>query len=195
MKIGIYSGSFNPVHIGHVILGSYIVDFTDIDEVWYVVSPQNPLKSSSELLDEHERLAMVDIALSPYPNLVASDFEFHLKRPSYTIDSLYALRTRYPEHEFYLIIGADNWCDFAKWKNYETLLSEFPILIFPRMGFQLNETVNCHLPNQGIEVLNSPIIEISSSFIRYVLNSNKCSKPYLPTEVYTYIMQHGLYKS
>lgn len=191
MNIGIFSGSFNPIHIGHVILGNYIAEFTDMDEVWFLVSPHNPLKENADLLDEKERFAMVELALKDYPTLKASDFEFLLSHPSYTINTLHALDKAYPEHQFSLIIGADNWVSFDKWKDYATILAKYPIKIYPRLGFQVS------IPSRQrskVEVIDTPIMEISSTFIRESIAEDKNVKAFLPEGIYEYIKQHRLYQ-
>lgn len=193
MKIGIYAGSFNPIHIGHEILGTYLVDFAGMDEVWYLVSPQNPLKNPVDLLDESERFTMAELALDRYDNLKASDFEFHLSRPSYTIDTLRALRSKYPMAHFTLIIGADNWAVFTKWKDYQAILKEFAVLVFPRLGYAVEGIEKYRQEGCDIQIVNSPIIEISSSFIREVLAGNFNARAYLSPKVFSYITKQGLY--
>ncbi|MDR2954031.1 MAG: nicotinate-nucleotide adenylyltransferase [Prevotella sp.] len=190
MKIGIFSGSFNPIHMGHLILANYISEFTDIEEVWFVVSPQSPLKSKSELSNEHIRLEMVTLALEKYPRLKASDFEFHLPRPSYTINTLDALQEKYPEHIFTLIIGADNWSTFENWKEHDIILEKYNIMVYPRLGFRLA------IPSKQktkVEALESPIIEISSTFIREAISNGKEIRTFLPDEIYEYIIRNKLY--
>ncbi|MCQ2347564.1 MAG: nicotinate (nicotinamide) nucleotide adenylyltransferase [Paludibacteraceae bacterium] len=132
MKVGIYGGSFNPVHFGHVGLAKWVIEHTDLDEVWLLVSPNNPLKNADELAPEQERLAGVRAAIKGIKGLVASDFEFTLPRPSYTANTLRQLQLAYPQHEFVLIIGEDNWNIFTKWREYDYILSTFPIFIYPR---------------------------------------------------------------
>lgn len=192
MKIGIFSGSFNPIHIGHLILGSYIVEYTDIDQVWFMVTPHNPLKEQDSLLDEAERLKMVQLATEPYGSkLLASDFEFLLPRPSYTVDTFKALKHKYPEHEFSLIIGGDNWDTFSNWKNYDEIIRNYKIIVYPRLGARLN--VSQKLKGK-VEILDSPIIEISSTEIREGIEEGRNIRPYLPVEVYKYIETNNLYK-
>lgn len=192
MKIGILSGSFNPIHIGHLILGNYISEYTNIDQVWYVVTPHNPFKEQESLLDENERLKMVELATKPYEGkLLASDFEFHLPRPSYTIDTLTALSKQYPEHEFHLIIGGDNWDNIARWKNYDEIIKNYKIIVYPRLDSRLN--VPAKLKGK-VEILDSPIFEISSTDIREAIEEGKDVRPYLPTEVFEYITANNLYQ-
>lgn len=190
-NIGVFSGSFNPIHIGHVILANYIVEFTEIDEVWFLVSPQNPLKETVGLLDEKERFAMVEMALEGYPNLKASDFEISLPRPSYTIHTLEALEKAYPANIFTLIIGADNWSNFDKWKDYDKMMQEYPIKVYPRIGYRI--AIPTKLRNK-VEALDSPVIEISSTFVRESLVARKDIRSFLPDGVYQYIENNKLYR-
>lgn len=191
MNIGVFSGSFNPVHVGHLILANYIVEFTEIEEVWFVVSPQNPFKEEAELLDEHIRLQMVEIALEDYTKLKASDFELLMPKPSYTIDTLNALKEKYPEHNFTLIIGADNWSYFENWKEHDKILANHNLKVYPRLGYRIS------IPNKlkaKVEALDSPIIEISSTFIRESIKAKKNVRPFLPENVHEYIIENNLYK-
>lgn len=192
MKIGIFSGSFNPIHVGHLILGNYIVENTDIEQVWFVVTPHNPLKEQEELLPEEERLKMVQLAIQPYEGkLIASDFEFSLPRPSYTIDTLTALKENYPEHDFSLVIGGDNWDSFTDWKDYDKIISNYKIIVYPRLDSRLNVSSKM---KSWVEILDSPIIEISSTDIRRGIKENMNMRPYLPVEVFEYIKDNDLYK-
>lgn len=192
MKIGIFSGTFDPIHIGHIILASYITEFTDIDEVWFLVSPQNPFKVNVGLTDEKIRLQMVTMALESYDKLHGSDYEFYLPRPSYTIDTLNALQTAYPKYEFTLIIGADNWMNFENWKNPEEIVAGYNIMVYPRLGSRIS--IPSKMRNK-VEALESPIVEISSSFIRESISEGRNMQAFLPVEVHKYIMETGLYGS
>jgi nicotinate-nucleotide adenylyltransferase len=191
MNIGIFSGSFNPIHIGHLILANYIVEFTEIEEVWFLVSPQNPLKSENELSDEHIRLEMTELALAKYTKLKASDFEFSMPTPSYTVNTLDALRNEYPGHNFTLIIGADNWNVFESWREYDKILENYKIRVYPRLGHRI--TIPTKLRDK-VEALDSPIIEISSTFIRDSIAEGKDVRAFLPDDIYDYILNKGLYK-
>lgn len=191
MKIGIFSGSFNPIHIGHIILANHVIEHTEIDEVWFLVTPHNPLKEESSLLDEQERLQMAQLAIAPYKKMKASDFEFSLPRPSYTIDTLTALRQKFPEHEFSLIIGSDNWNDIASWKNYEAIIDQYKILVYPRLDYRV--TIPKKLKS-SIETLDSPIIEISSTHIREEIAAGNNIRPFVPFEVFEYITKNKLYR-
>lgn len=191
MKIGIFSGSFNPIHVGHLILANYIVEYTDIEEVWLLVSPLNPLKSEDDLSDKYVRLEMTKLALEGYPKIKASDFEFDLPKPSYTINTLDALKVKYPEHDFTLVIGADNWAIFESWHETDKILENYKLKIYPRLGFRIK------IPDrlkQKVEALDSPIIEVSSTFIREGIEVGKNMRPFLTENVYDYIIEKGLYK-
>ncbi len=191
MNIGIFSGSFNPIHVGHVILANYIVEFTEIDEIWFLVSPQNPLKSAEELSDQGSRLEMTKLALQKYAKFKVSDFEFSMPKPSYTIDTLRALREKYPEDTFSLIIGADNWNVFESWREYDKIWEEFALKVYPRLGSRIT------IPNKlkhKVEALDSPIVEMSSTFIRESIAEGKNISAFLPEGVYEYIVEKGLYK-
>jgi nicotinate-nucleotide adenylyltransferase len=189
MNIAIFSGSFNPIHIGHLILGNYVAEFTEIDEVWYLVSPHNPLKDKDLLLPENTRFTMTEEALSSYEYLRASNYEFSLPVPSYTINTLENLKVSYPEHTFYLLIGADNWVTFDKWKDYKKIIENFNILVYPRLGYNIDSDIPLN-----VKVLASPIIEISSTFIRESIIKGKNVRAFLPEKVFTYISKNNLYK-
>ncbi len=191
MNIGIYSGSFDPVHVGHLIVANYVVEFTDVDEVWFVVSPQNPFKQNQSLSEEHHRLKMVEVALTPYSNMWASDVEFSMPKPSYTIDTLNCLSREYPQHKFSLIIGADNWQNFDGWKSSQEILDKYEVLIYPRLGFDISIPKEV---NNRVKILSSPIIEISSTFIREKITEGKSMQAWLPHGVEEYIVEQNLYK-
>jgi nicotinate-nucleotide adenylyltransferase len=176
MITGIFSGSFNPVHIGHLALANWICEFCDMDEVWFLVSPQNPLKKESELVDETVRFQMVEAAICGYPKFKTSDFEFLLPRPSYTINTFRALQETFPDRIFQLIIGADSWNGIEGWKDYETLLAKFRLLVYPRKGYEI--TIPKKYPN--IIKVEAPLIEISSTFIRQSIQAGKDIRFFLP---------------
>lgn len=191
MNIGIFSGSFNPIHVGHLILANYIVEYTEIDEVWLLVSPQSPWKVGDEsLLDENIRLEMTKRAVEKYSKLKVSDFEFSLPRPSYTINTLDALKKKYPDNNFSLIIGADNWSAFENWKNHDRIIKEYSVKIYPRLGYRISVSTKL---KKTVEALDSPIIEVSSSFIREAISSGKDVRAFLPDEVYEFIKERELY--
>jgi nicotinate-nucleotide adenylyltransferase len=178
-KIGIFSGSFNPVHIGHLALANWLCEYEDLEEVWFLVTPRNPLKESGELIDYFIRIEMVKAAVSDYAKLKVSAFESFLPCPSYTIDTLRALRNTYPGHQFYLLIGADNWAIMPQWKDSHALMEEFPMLIYPRLGFDV--TIPSNYPN--IRKVDAPLLEISSSFIRQAIRDGKDVRFFLPEAI------------
>ncbi len=168
-KIGIFSGSFNPIHIGHLALANYICEFEDIDEVWFMVTPHNPIKQTSELMNDEFRLELVKLSIEGYHKFKASDFEFKLPKPSYTINTLNELRKHYPENDFCLIIGSDNWHLFPRWKQWEDIIAHYSIMIYPRPGYDIDEST---LPD-SVKLSKAPIFDISSTFIRNALKKGK----------------------
>lgn len=191
MKIGILGGSFNPIHTGHAILANYITQHTDIEQLWLMVSPQNPLKYNLAQSYDVHRLAMAELVARKCDNVITSGFEFTLPRPSYTIDTLRALKEKFPQHEFVLIIGADNWNVFNRWKNHDEILKSHKIMIYPRQGFDIDIPVELA---GSVTKLSSPIIELSSTYIREQLKNNMNMNFYLPQDVYKYILEHKLYR-
>ncbi|HEX8331401.1 MAG TPA: nicotinate (nicotinamide) nucleotide adenylyltransferase [Segetibacter sp.] len=188
MKIGLYFGSFNPVHIGHLIIADFVANNSELDKVWLVVSPQNPLKPSSSLLNEYHRLHLARLATEDNSKLHVSNIEFKLPRPSYTIDTLVYLREKYPQHTFSIIFGSDSYQNISKWKNYETLLRDYSITIYERPGFPVSPN-NLASP----EVLKAPLLDISSTFIREMIKSGKSIKYLVPEEVRLEIENHGYF--
>ena len=191
MKIGILGGSFNPIHTGHAILANYIAQPTDIEQLWLMVSPQNPLKDNLAQSYDVHRLAMAELVARKCDNVITSGFEFTLPRPSYTIDTLRALKEKFPQHEFVLIIGADNWNVFNRWKNHDEILKSHKIMIYPRQGFDIDIPVELA---GSVTKLSSPIIELSSTYIREQLKNSMNMNFYLPQDVYKYILEHKLYR-
>ncbi|MGL5689997.1 MAG: nicotinate (nicotinamide) nucleotide adenylyltransferase [Bacteroidales bacterium] len=186
-KIGIYPGSFNPIHIGHLAIANYIKEFSDLDEIWMLVSPHNPLKDKAELASPAERLMMLQIALDPHYGIKASDFELYLPTPNYTINTLRALREKYTETEFTLIIGGDNWEAFDKWFLSQEILNEFRIFVYPRPGQQI-ETCPAN-----VQIFQAPLLEISSTMLRASLRQKQNLYYFYPKGVYEFILGNELY--
>ena len=197
MRIGIFGGSFNPIHLGHTALAAYICEQGLVDEVWLMVSPQNPLKQDLTLLDEEERLAMARLAVAPYPMLRACDFEFTLPRPSYTYHTLQALRTAYPDHEFSLIIGEDNWNNFHRWYRGDDIVRETPIIVYPRSSENSEHsesTKELSTFNFQLSILEDPpLLPYSSTEIRNSIAHGKDASHMLHPDVTKYITERGLY--
>nr|NQU92166.1 nicotinate-nucleotide adenylyltransferase [Bacteroidota bacterium] len=189
-KVGLLFGSFNPVHIGHLIVAGYMREFTDLDKVWFVVSPHNPLKEKATLLGDHHRLMLVKTAIEDDPSFKALDIEFKMPKPSYTIDTLTYLSEEYPDYEFVLIAGTDVLPTFHKWKNYKVLLDEYQIYIYNRTGSNSGKYSN----HPAIKYFNAPIMEISSSFIRRAIADGKDVRYMLPNTVWTYIREMHFYE-
>ncbi len=187
--IGLFFGSFNPIHIGHLAIANYILEYTDLNEVWFVVSPQNPLKNKQTLAPDYHRLEMVKTALGDHISMKASNVEFSLPRPSYTIDTLTYLSEKYPEKNFALIMGADNLQNFDKWKNYELLLENYSIFVYPRPGISLENSKF----KEKVRLTDAPLMEISSSFIRKAIKEKKDVRFFLHEKVYDYIIDCNLY--
>jgi nicotinate-nucleotide adenylyltransferase len=189
MKIGLFFGSFNPVHIGHLAIANYMVEFTDLEQLWFVISPQNPFKRKASLLEDHKRRTLLELALQEDDRFRVCDIEFRLPKPSYTIDTLVNLKEQNPHHEFVLIMGSDGLITFHKWKNFETIQNNYTRYIYPRPGFIINpeEHVN-------IRLYNSPQMEISSTFIRNALRSKYNIRHFLPPKVFDYITEMHFYE-
>lgn len=190
MKIGLFFGSFNPVHNGHLMIANYICETTELDRVWLVVSPQNPLKEKDSLLNAHDRLHLIHLAIENNPNLKASNIEFNLPKPSYTIDTLVHLKEKYPDHRFSLIMGSDNLATIHKWKNYELLLRDYEFYVYQRRGFDSNP-----FPDKpGIHFLQFPFIDISATFIRENIRHGVSMQYFLPEKVWDYIEGSSIYR-
>jgi nicotinate-nucleotide adenylyltransferase len=188
MKVGLYFGSFNPVHNGHLIIANYLLNNTDLNQVWLVVSPQNPLKKSSGLLNEYHRLHLVKSAIDGEKNIKASSIEFQLPKPSFTIDTLTYLKEKYPAHEFSIIMGSDSFTNIQKWKNYQVLLKEYTIYIYVRPGFEITNQP------ENIKALKAPLIEISSTHIRELIKSGKSIRYLVPDIVKEEIENNNYYR-
>ena len=191
MNIGLFGGSFNPIHNGHVRLAKSLLQKAALDEVWFLVSPQNPFKQDQQLLDDDKRLQLVRLALKEEPQLMASDFEFHLPKPSYTWNTLQALEQEYPERKFTLLIGGDNWEAFDKWYRYEDILKRYPIIVYPREGSKVPDV---KFQVSDIQIVKTPLINISSTQIRQRLHEGKSVRGLVNTEVAMVIEQEHLYR-
>lgn len=189
MKVALYFGSFNPIHIGHLIIANHIVNMKDYKKVWFVVSPQNPLKESKNLLNEYNRLHLVRLAIEEDPNFRVCDIEFKLPKPSYTIDTLTHLRINFPTHQFAVVMGSDSFQNFNKWKNYKKLIAENEVIIFKRPGFEVKQT----LENQVI-LEETPLLEISASNIRKLIQEGKSIRYLVPDKVREEIEKGRYYK-
>lgn len=187
MKVGLYFGSFNPIHVGHLIIADTIQDQTELDEVWFIVSPQNPMKSSKSLLHEFDRLKMVELATADHFKFKVKDVEFHMPRPSYTIDTLTLLSEKYSSHEFSLILGSDNLNHFHKWKNSVELLKQYKVIVYPRPG------KNKSLDHKNIQFVEAPLLDISATFIRKRINKGGSVKYLLHPHVLDYIRDKNFF--
>lgn len=191
LKIGLYFGSFNPIHIGHMAIANYMVEYTSINQLWFVVSPQNPLKNKSNLLNDYQRLDMVNMAIKDDERFRASNIEFNLPKPSYTIDTLAYLNDRYPNYEFVILMGSDNLESFHRWKNFKTIVQNYGIIVYPRPGFEQAKV----LKHENIVIAKeTPLMEISSSFIRNAIKEGKDVRYFLPQSVWKYIDEMNFYK-
>ncbi|MBL7700953.1 MAG: nicotinate-nucleotide adenylyltransferase [Ferruginibacter sp.] len=189
MKIGLYFGSFNPVHVGHLIIASHTTNETDLNQVWFVVSPQNPFKQSVSLLNEYHRLHLIKSAIEGENSLRASSVEFNLPKPSYTIDTLAYLKEKHPEHEFSILMGSDGFQNINKWKNYEVLIANYSFYIYKRPGFEVTENFGA-----SIHILDAPLLEISSTHIRELIKAKKPIRFLVPDVVKEEIEKAGYYK-
>ena len=190
MKIGLFFGSFNPIHIGHLVIANYMAEFTDLEKIWFVVSPHNPLKEKKTLLANNHRLNLVREGIADYSKFKASDIEFKLPQPSYTINTLAYLKEKYPKTEFALIMGADNLQTFDKWKNYEEILKQYIIYVYPRPGFDGGKFKD----HQSVKKTEAPVMEISSTFIREAIKNKKDVRYYLSEPVYVYLKGMHFYE-
>ena len=191
MNIGIFSGSFNPIHMGHLMLASYMVEYADLDEVWLLVSPHNPLRERVSPDEDIHRCRMVQHAIENKPRIRFCDIEFSLPQPSYTCNTLDTLSRKYPQHSFSLIIGADNWHIFDRWRNYQEIIDRYNVCIYPRQGYDITPDT---LPG-NVRYVPAPIIELSSTWIREGIAEGKDMSSFLPDGVFRYIKQNGLYQT
>lgn len=190
MKIGLFFGSFNPIHIGHLIIANYMATQTDLDRVWLVVSPQNPLKLKKSLARDHDRLHLVRLGIGDNPLLEASNIEFSLPKPSYTVDTLVYLREKYPDREFALIMGADNLATLHLWKNYETLLEQNDIYVYNRPQTDLGP----YSQHPRVRLCPAPMLDISATYIRECLRTGKSVRYLVPDAVFEYLESGNLYR-
>ena len=192
MKVGLYFGSFNPIHIGHLVIANHLVEHSNLDQIWFVVTPHNPFKKKSSLLDNYQRLEMVYRATKDYTKLKPSDIEFNLPQPNYTINTLTYLQEKYPDNTFSLIMGEDNLKSFHKWKNYELILENHHIYVYPRISKGMVETQFDN--HKKIHHIDAPIMELSSTFIRNAIKTGKNIQPMLPEYVWEYLDEMNFYK-
>lgn len=189
MRIGLYFGSFNPIHTGHLIIANYVAHNTDLDKVWLVVSPHNPLKPQSALLNEHDRFHLVEMAIKDEVRLRASNIEFSLPRPSYTVDTLTYLQEKFPTQEFAIIMGSDSFQNLPRWKNYEQIVKNYPIYIYRRPGHEITDTFGAK-----VEILDAPMLDISATDIRRWLKEGKSVRYMVPDSVINYISENNYYR-
>ncbi len=190
MKVGLYFGSFNPIHHGHLLIASYVLDHTDLQQVWFVVSPQNPLKPAASLLNEYHRLYLVQLAVEGEKNLKASDIEFKLPKPSYTVDTLTYLQEKYPNHEFSVVMGSDSFQNLPKWKNADWLLRNYALYVYKRPG---HETLPVYSGAKEIHELDAPLLPISSTYVRKNIKAGKSIRYLVPEAVRAEIERNGYY--
>ena len=202
MKVGLYFGTFNPIHIGHLIIANHMAEHSDLDQIWMVVTPHNPLKNKNTLLDDYQRLQLVYLATEDFPKIKPSDIEFKLAQPNYTVNTLAHLQEKFPKHEFSLIMGEDNLKSLHKWKNYEVILQNHEIYVYPRIEAKSlteeatsSEAANTYFKNHPkVHFIDAPIVEISSTFIRENIKKGKNIQPLLPSKVWEYIDHNNFYR-
>ncbi len=191
MKTGLFFGSFNPIHTGHLAIASYMVEFTDLDKVWFVVSPHNPLKNKDSLLNDHQRLKMVKLAVSDDHRFDVSDAEYSLPQPSFTFDTLKHLQNKFPENDFSIIMGSDGLVTFEKWKNYREIIAHFKRYVYPRPNTPDNFLHNLE---NGV-IVSAPLMEISSTFIREAIAAKRNVRYFVPDNVWNFILSNNFYSS
>lgn len=191
LKIGLYFGSYNPIHIGHLAIANYVVEYTDIDQLWFVVSPQNPHKNKKNLLADYHRLELVRRAIDDDNRFRASNIEFNLPKPSYTVDTLAYLKDQYPAYDFVILMGSDNLESFHKWKNYETILENYGVIVYPRPGFNRE---NVQVDKNIVIADGAPLMEISASFIRKAIKHEKDVRHFLPLKTWEYLDEMNFYR-
>ena len=190
MKVGLFFGTYNPVHVGHMVIANYMVEYTDLDQIWMVVTPQNPFKQKQSILKDYDRLHLVRLAIGEDPKLKASDIEFKLPQPNYTATTLIYLKEKFPETDFALIMGADNLNHFHKWKNHYEIIKNYDLYVYPRMESNDGGELRHHYKVNYVE---APVMKISSSFIRKAIQEGKNVSHYMPKEVAQYVDEMNLY--
>ncbi len=188
MHIGLYFGSFNPIHIGHLIIANHVLQHSEIDKLWFVLSPHNPLKDSHSLLNEYDRLHLVELAIKDNPKFRASNVEFSLPKPSYTIDTLTYLREKFPLEKFSVVMGGDSFQNIGRWKNSDALLAQYPVIVYKRSGFIVEAPDGAH-----VQLLDAPVLDISASFIRSEIKAKRSVQYLLPDAVWKYISENRYY--
>lgn len=191
MKVGLFFGTYNPVHVGHMVIANYMVEYTDLDQIWMVVTPQNPFKQKQSILKDYDRLHLVRLAIGEDPKLKASDIEFKLPQPNYTASTLIYLKEKFPETDFALIMGADNLNHFHKWKNHYEIIKNYDLYVYPRMESNDGGELRHHYKVNYVE---APVMKISSSFIRKAIQEGKNVSHYMPKEVAQYVDEMNLYR-
>ncbi len=190
MKIGLFFGSFNPIHVGHMVIANHMLAYTDLDRIWFVVSPHNPLKQKTSLLHERQRLQMVTLAIGDNNKMKASNIEFKLPQPSYTINTLTYLKEKHPNNNFALIMGSDNLENFHKWKNYAEILKHYELYVYPRPKSKENDLIKC----KNVKMVNAPLMDLSSTAIRNALKEKKDVRYFVPPSVWEYIREMHFYE-
>lgn len=193
-RVGLFFGSFNPIHVGHLIMANHILQHSNLDKIWFVVTPQNPHKSKETLLDDRQRLHLVNLAIEDNYNFQASDVEFHLPQPNYTVNTLVHLREKHPDMVFSLIMGEDNLCTLHKWKNYQEIIRHHEIVVYPRMNDDGKEPKAEVMDHASIHFCDAPVIKISASYVRDLIQSNRTPKYVLPAAVLQYIEEMHFYE-
>ncbi len=189
MKVGLYFGSYNPIHSGHLIIANFLLNETNLEKIWFIVSPQNPFKKNNSLLNEYDRLHLVRLAIQDDIRMKASDVEFNLPKPSYTSNTLINLSEKYPDDSFTIVMGSDSFQNINKWKNFESIIKNYPICVYKRPGFEIKETYGA-----DITLMNSPLLEISATLIRDYIKNKKSIRYLVPENVREEIESRQLYK-